>query len=187
MINNPGYQGKWKPARIPNPDYFEDPAPFKMTPIGGVGLELWSMSDDLYFDNLLLTDNVALADAFARETFDLKRAADASANGNIFRRILDYSNKNPWLYAVYVVLVGLPLVLIITFCCSGSADKPDGKSSLNDPKKTDDPQDDDEEEEEENDGAGDEEDGGEEEEEEEGQESEHEEEEEEDEPPTTRS
>ena len=41
-----------------------------------------------------------------------------------FRRILDYSNKNPWLYAVYVVLVGLPLVLIITFCCSGSADKP---------------------------------------------------------------
>merc|ERR1712004_817213 len=114
----------------------------------------------------------------------LKQAADASANGNIFGRILDYSNKNPWLYAVYVVLVGLPLVLIITFCCSGSADKPDGKSSLNDPKKTDDPQDDDEEE---DDGAGDEEDGGEEEEEEEGQESEHEEEEEEDEPPTTRS
>ena len=38
---------------------------------------------------------------------------------------MDYSNKNPWLYAVYVVLVGLPLVLIITFCCSGDkkADK----------------------------------------------------------------
>merc|ERR1719225_2302297 len=109
---------------IPNPDFFEDKEPFKMTPISGVGLELWSMSD-----------NMGLADAFARETFDLKQAADASANGNIFRRILDYSNKNPWLYAVYVVLVGLPLVLIITFCCSGSADKPDGKSSLNDPKK----------------------------------------------------
>jgi len=187
MIANPGYQGKWKPAMIPNPDFFEDKEPFKMTPISGVGLELWSMSDNIYFDNFLITDNMGLADAFARETFDLKQAADASANGNIFRRILDYSNKNPWLYAVYVVLVGLPLVLIITFCCSGSSDKPDGKSSLNDPKKTDDPQDDDEEEEEENDGAGDEEDGGEEEEEEEGQESEHEEEEEEDEPPTTRS
>merc|ERR1712156_61366 len=120
--------------------------PFKMTPISGVGLELWSMSDNIYFDNFLITDNMGLADAFARETFDLKQAADASANGNIFRRILDYSNKNPWLYAVYVVLVGLPLVLIITFCCSGSADNPDGKSSLNDPKKTDDPQDDDEEE-----------------------------------------
>ena len=64
MINNPGYQGKWKPARIPNPDYFEviilgpqslildplichlqDATPWKMTPIGGLGLELWSMSD----------------------------------------------------------------------------------------------------------------------------------------------
>ena len=99
------------------------------------------MSDNIYFDNFLITDNLALADAFARETFDLKQAADASANGNMFRfcllkiflgevtnigrrRILDYSNKNPWLYAVYVVLVGLPLVLIITFCCSGSSDKP---------------------------------------------------------------
>jgi len=186
MINNPGYQGKWKPARIPNPDYFEDPAPFKMTPIGGVGLELWSMSDDLYFDNFLLTDNVALADAFARETFDLKQAADASANGNIFRRILDYSNKNPWLYAVYVVLVGLPTVLLITFCCSGSSEKSDSKSSLNDPKKTDSHQDDDEHpedaEEEGVDGEGDEQgDGG------EATEEEEDEEEEEDDPPATRS
>merc|ERR1719315_975282 len=185
MINNPGYQGKWKPARIPNPDYFEDPAPFKMTPIGGVGLELWSMSDDLYFDNFLLTDNVALADAFARETFDLKQAADASANGNIFRRILDYSNKNPWLYAVYVVLVGLPTVLIITFCCSGSGEKSEGgdKSSLNDPKKTDEPQEDDEVAEE----GADEETVGQEEAEGDGSDEDEEEEEEEDEPPTTRS
>merc|ERR1719334_877515 len=59
-------------------------------------------------------------------------------SGNMFKRILDYSNKNPWLYAVYVVLVGLPTVLIITFCCSGSGDKSGeagDKSSLNDPKK----------------------------------------------------
>merc|ERR1712012_1250829 len=152
---------------------------------GGVGIELWTMSDSIYFDNILITDSMGLADMLARETFDLKMSVIDATSGNIFKRILDYSNKNPWPYAVYVVLVGLPLVLIITFCCSGSSDKPDGKSSLNDPKKTDDPQDDDEEEEEENDGAGDEEDGGEE--EEEGQESEHEEEEEEDEPPTTRS
>ena len=95
-----------------------------MSTFSGVGLELWSMSDNIYFDNFLITHNLALADAFARETFDLKQAADASANGNMFRRILDYSNKNPWLYAVYVVLIGLPLVLIITFCCSGSSDKP---------------------------------------------------------------
>jgi len=197
MINNPGYQGQWKPALIPNPDFFEDTHPFRMTPISGVGLELWSMSDDIYFDNFLITDNVPLADAFARETFDLKQAADASANGNILRRILDYSNKNPWLYAVYVVLVGLPTVLIITFCCSGSSEKAASKSSLNDRKKTDDPQDDDEHVEEEADegaAAADEEEEAEgpdeEEEEDDGEEEdeeEEEEEEEEDEPPTTRS
>ena len=56
-----------------------------MSTFSGVGLELWSMSDNIYFDNFLITDNMALADAFARETFDLKQAADASANGNMFR------------------------------------------------------------------------------------------------------
>lgn len=142
LINNPNYKGKWKPGKIPNPDYFNDEKPSKMTPIGGVGIELWSMSDDIYFDNLLITDNLALANTYAADTFELKMTKIDVASGGMFRRILEYSNKNPWLYAVYVVLVGLPLVLIITFCCSGSADKKD-KSALNDPKKTDAVQDDD--------------------------------------------
>merc|ERR1711915_1168453 len=184
MINNPGYKGKWKPAKIPNPDYFHDPEPFKMTAIAGIGIELWTMSDSIYFDNILVTDSLALADSLAKETFDLKMSVIDAMNGNIFRRILDYSNKNPWLYAVYVVLVGLPTVLIITFCCSGSGEKSEGgdKSSLNDPKKTDEPQEDDEVAEE----AADEETVGQEEAEGDGSD-EDEEEEEEDEPPTTRS
>ena len=70
-----------------------------------------------------------------------------SNDAGMFRRILNYSNRNPWLYAVYLVVVGLPLVLIITFCCSGpstsdakkraSTAAANGKKSLNDPKKTD--------------------------------------------------
>jgi len=143
MINNPGYQGKWKPAKIPNPDYYHDAEPYKMTPIAGIGIELWTMSDAIYFDNILITNNFALADSFAKETFDVKMSVSGDG-GNIFKRILDYSNKNPWLYAVYVVLVGLPTVLIVTFCCSGSAEKSGDKSSLNDPKKTDEVQEDDE-------------------------------------------
>ena len=122
MINNPGYQGKWKPAKIPNPDYYHDAEPYKMTPIAGIGIELWTMSDAIYFDNILITNNFALADSYAKETFDVKMSVSGDG-GNIFKRILDYSNKNPWLYAVYVVLVGLPTVLIVTFCCSGSAEK----------------------------------------------------------------
>merc|ERR1719219_1250857 len=102
------------------------------------------MSDSIYFDNILITNSLGLADSLARETFDLKMSVIDAGSGNIFKRILDYSNKNPWLYAVYVVLVGLPTVLIVTFCCSGSAEKSGDKSSLNDPKKTDEVQEDDE-------------------------------------------
>merc|ERR1719468_1242741 len=138
--------GPWQQPMIDNPDYYHDAEPFKMTPLGGIGIELWTMSDSIYFDNILITDNVALADNLAKETYDLKMSVIDATSGNIFKRILDYSNKNPWLYAVYVVLVGLPLVLIITFCCTGSSSKNEGgdKSSLNDPKKTDAVQDDDE-------------------------------------------
>ena len=59
----------------------------------------------------------------------------------MIKRILNYSNRNPWLYAVYVVVVGLPLVLIVTFCCSGSKPVPKPEH----PKKTDAVQEDDEE------------------------------------------
>ena len=47
------FQGKWKPRKIPNPDYFHDPNPYKMTSIGGIGIELWSMSSEIYFDNMV--------------------------------------------------------------------------------------------------------------------------------------
>ncbi len=142
MINNPNYKGKWKPRKIPNPDYFHDPHPFRMSPIGGIGIELWSMSESLYFDNLIITDSVDIADAWAKETYDLKIQKLGAADGSMLQRILTYSNRNPWLYAVYVVVVGLPLVLIVTFCCSGSGSKPP-VPSRSDPKKTDAVQDDD--------------------------------------------
>ena len=139
MINNPNYKGKWKPRKIANPDYFHDPEPFKMTPIGAVGIELWSMSNDIYFDNLLITSDMEVADAWAKDTYSLKIQKLDVNSANIFTRIVNYSNKNPWLYAVYVVVIGLPLVLIITFCCSGDSKREEST----DPKKTDEPQEDD--------------------------------------------
>jgi len=143
LINNPNYKGKWKPQKINNPDYFNDEHPFRMATIGAVGIELWSMSENIYFDNILITDNVLHANKYASDTYELKMARLDAASGGMFRRIMDYSNKNPWLYAVYVVLVGLPAVLIITFCCYGGNDKKVGKDSLNNPKKTDAQQEDD--------------------------------------------
>ena len=93
LINNPNYKGKWRPRKIPNPDYYHDPEPFKMTAIGAVGIELWSMSDDIYFDNILITDKIEIADNWAKDTFDLKvQKLDVSEAGTI-RRIINYSNR----------------------------------------------------------------------------------------------
>jgi len=38
-----------------------------------VGLELWSMSNMILFDNIIITDEETVADNWAAETFDLKR------------------------------------------------------------------------------------------------------------------
>ena len=86
----------------------------------------------------IITDSLDIANNWAKDTYDLKVQKLDVNDAGLFKRILTYSNRNPWLYAVYVVVVGLPLVLIVTFCCSG-----DGKKKKDDPKKTDEVQDDD--------------------------------------------
>nr|AIF71174.1 calnexin [Penaeus japonicus] len=141
MIDNPNYRGKWKPRKIPNPDFFEDLEPFKMTSIDAVGLELWSMSDNILFDNIVVTDNVAEAYQFAQETFDLKVMKIEKGQAGVFRRIINYSNKNPWLYGIYVLLVAIPVVLIFSFCCAEAKDSKEDKDAER--KKTDEPSPDD--------------------------------------------
>ena len=61
-------QGIWKPRRIPNPNHFEDKNPFKMTPIAAVGFELWTVTEDVYFDNIIITSELTAANNFAYET-----------------------------------------------------------------------------------------------------------------------
>jgi hypothetical protein len=74
LINNPKYQGKWEPRKIANPDYFEDTNPFKsLTTFSGIGLELWSMTDNIYFDNFLITDDEAIALDFAKKSWEIKK------------------------------------------------------------------------------------------------------------------
>lgn len=73
LLDNPNYQGKWFPRKISNPDYFEDLYPFKMTSIAAVGIELWSMSSAILFDNMIITDDATAADNWAAQTYDLKR------------------------------------------------------------------------------------------------------------------
>ncbi|KAI0081162.1 Calreticulin-domain-containing protein [Panus rudis PR-1116 ss-1] len=85
LIDNPAYKGEWAPRKIPNPAYFEDLNPVKsLKPIGGVGIELWTMTEDILFDNIYIGHSIDDAIKLANETFHIKRpleiAADKAAN-----------------------------------------------------------------------------------------------------------
>jgi hypothetical protein len=73
MIDNPDYKGEWAPRKIPNPNYFEDLTPVKsLSKIGGVGIELWTMTENILFDNIYVGHSIDDAKALASESFDVK-------------------------------------------------------------------------------------------------------------------
>ncbi|XP_061218132.1 calnexin-like [Neopsephotus bourkii] len=78
LIDNPNYQGVWSPRKIPNPDYFEDSHPFKMTAVSAIGLELWSMTSDIYFDNFIICSEKEVADRWAADGWGLKKLVTAA-------------------------------------------------------------------------------------------------------------
>ncbi|KAF8510412.1 Calreticulin-domain-containing protein [Hysterangium stoloniferum] len=79
MIDNPAYKGIWAPRKIPNPDYFEDKEPAKsLKRIGGVGIEIWTMTEDILFDNIYVGHSVEDAKALAAATFDIRKPLEAA-------------------------------------------------------------------------------------------------------------
>lgn len=72
LIDNPDYKGVWAPRKIANPNFFEDNSPADFNPIGGVGFELWTMDEDILFDNIYIGHDPAQAKAFSAETFEQK-------------------------------------------------------------------------------------------------------------------
>uniref|UniRef100_UPI003AAC120E calnexin n=1 Tax=Centroberyx gerrardi TaxID=166262 RepID=UPI003AAC120E len=151
MIDNPNYQGVWKPRKIPNPAFFEDLHPFRMSPFSAVGLELWSMSSNIFFDNFFITNDRSTAERWATDGWGLKKAAEGAAEPGLATQMLNAAEERPWLWVVYVLTVALPLVLIIVFCCTGKkkSPAPAAAAAAAEYKKTDEPQPDVKEEEEE--------------------------------------
>lgn len=116
LIDNPHYQGVWKPRKIQNPAYFEDQHPFRMTSFSALGLELWSMSSEILFDNFIICSDRSVADQWAADGWGLKQAAAAAEEPGIVGKLYQAADERPWLWAVYVFTVALPIVLLISFC-----------------------------------------------------------------------
>ncbi|XP_023164641.1 calnexin isoform X2 [Drosophila hydei] len=108
MIENPNYQGKWAPRKIANPDFFEDLMPFQMTPISAIGLELWSMSNEILFDNLIVTDDVDVAREFAANSFDIKRRYIDRESKTLWHRLMRHMNYKPGWWALYFLYLLIP-------------------------------------------------------------------------------
>ncbi|KAH7907792.1 Calreticulin-domain-containing protein [Hygrophoropsis aurantiaca] len=74
MIDNPAYIGEWSPRQIPNPNFFEDLSPVQhLSKIGGVGIELWTMTEDILFDNIYVGHSLDDAKVLAASTYDIKK------------------------------------------------------------------------------------------------------------------
>jgi len=76
-ISNPAYKGIWEARKIPNPDYVEDDALYKYDAFGFIGFDLWQVKGGTIFDNVIITDDVAEADAFVAKWKALKEVEQA--------------------------------------------------------------------------------------------------------------
>ncbi|XP_026883266.2 calmegin [Electrophorus electricus] len=160
LIDNPNYQGVWSPRKIQNPDYFEDLEPYKMASFKAVGLELWSMTSDIYFDNFLITADKEVADRWAADSWGLKKLVASANEPGVFSQLALAAEERPWLWVVYALTVGLPVGLAVLFCWPKKADNDYIYKKIDPPKTQDVEEDEEDDDEEEEQDKGEEEDGG---------------------------
>ncbi|CAH6721897.1 calnexin homolog [[Candida] jaroonii] len=72
VVKNPHFIGEWTPKQIINPHYYEDNNPTNFEPIGGLGFDLWTIENDVLFDNIYLGHSIQEAETIGNETFKLK-------------------------------------------------------------------------------------------------------------------
>jgi len=76
-ISNPAYKGFWEAKKIANPDYVDDDAVYKYDDFGFIGFDLWQVKGGTIFDNIIITDDVAEADEFAKKWKELSEVEKA--------------------------------------------------------------------------------------------------------------
>jgi len=89
-VSNPAYKGFWEAKKIANPEYEDDDKVYKYADFGFVGFDLWQVKGGTIFDNLIICDDKAEADAFAAkwkalsevEKAEKKKAEDTKAEGD---------------------------------------------------------------------------------------------------------
>jgi calreticulin len=77
-IKNPAYKGKWEHPEIDNPDFVADDKIYAFKDIGFVGFDLWQVKAGSIFDNIIVTDSVAEAEALLDQTYKANKDGEKS-------------------------------------------------------------------------------------------------------------
>merc|ERR1711920_872744 len=59
--------GIWEAKKIANPEYVDDHSVYKFDDFGFIGFDLWQVKGGTIFDNVIVTDDKAEADVFAKK------------------------------------------------------------------------------------------------------------------------
>merc|ERR1711948_157212 len=76
-ISNPAYKGFWEAKKIANPEYQDDDELYAYDDFGFIGFDLWQVKGGTIFDNVIVTDDVAEADVFAKKWKELSEVEQA--------------------------------------------------------------------------------------------------------------
>lgn len=84
MIDNPEYKGEWEHPVIANPEYKEDTElANRCVDCSMIGFELWQVKSGTIFDDIIVTDSLDEAKAFAKETFFAKQEGEKEMFDNV--------------------------------------------------------------------------------------------------------
>merc|ERR1712226_1181309 len=99
---------------IENPNFYDDQTPFaSATPIKALALEIWTMSDDIYFDNFYLGNSILEADALKAATFDKKEQQAKLNEPPMAEKVKGWFAENTWAAYVFSAIAGIPLLYFI--------------------------------------------------------------------------
>mmetsp|Transcript_33506 Transcript_33506/g.72530 ORF Transcript_33506/g.72530 Transcript_33506/m.72530 type:complete len:480 (+) Transcript_33506:137-1576(+) len=126
-IDNPEYKGVWKPRKIANPDYFFDEAPAMLPTIDSVGIDIWTMTKGILFDNIVVSDDLEKVKAFTQATFKPRQKLEERQKPKIAKS-QGFLETAKTLLSENLLAAGVTLLVLLSTtlwcCCAGSQKAP---------------------------------------------------------------
>ena len=74
-----GLQGIWRPQKIANPAYYKDDTPLaNIGKIDAAAIEIWTMDNNYYFNDIVVANDPAVAEEFRLKTWTAKHEAEVT-------------------------------------------------------------------------------------------------------------